>query len=195
MQVETWLAYVAAYTVLSLIPGPSVLMVVAQSLTRGRRAAFACITGDLIGGIVIMTTSYAGLGLLLAASATAFAILKWAGVIYMACLGIAQILAAHHASTMTTASKSGTAASSLRAGFLTGILNPKAIMFYMAFLAQFIDPTAAQLPQLLILMASSTLIVAVVLSGYALGAASIRTRLHSPRTQRRMAYAGGSCHP
>ena len=57
MTLESWIAYVLAYTVLSIIPGPSVLMVIAQALSRGIQTAMACILGDLAGGVVIMAAS------------------------------------------------------------------------------------------------------------------------------------------
>ncbi|MCV6598387.1 MAG: LysE family translocator [Mangrovicoccus sp.] len=194
MSFDSWLAYVAAYAVLSLIPGPSVFMVLGQSLSRGLRAAFHCILGDLLGGIVVMCLAFAGLGAVLATSAVLYGAIKWAGVAYMAWLGVTQILAAKR--TGSTApeelgSKPQTKGS-LRAGFLTGILNPKAILFYVAFLAQFMTPSAPILPQFLILMASSTAVVFVVLSGYALMAAQMRRKLHSLRARKMMGYAGGS---
>ena len=58
MAFEAWLAYVIAYAVVSIIPGPSVFMVIGQTLSRGGRAALACIVGDLIGGVVVMTAAY-----------------------------------------------------------------------------------------------------------------------------------------
>lgn len=192
MPFENWIAYIIAYAVISVIPGPSVFMVIGQSLTRGVRAAMACILGDLAGGVIVMTASYLGLGLLLASSGMAFMALKWAGVAYMAWLGVAQIRAARKlvdAGPIGAVSTRG----SLGAGFLTGVLNPKAIMFYMAFLAQFIEPTAPQFPQFMILMASSTVIVALVLGGYALVAARLGARLQSLSARKRMGYAGGSC--
>ena len=84
MPFENWIAYVIAYAVISIIPGPSVFMVIGQSLSRGTKAATACIMGDLAGGVIVMSASYLGLGLLLASSSIAFMALKWAGVIYMA---------------------------------------------------------------------------------------------------------------
>lgn len=192
MPFENWIAYVIAYTVISVIPGPSVFMVIGQSLSRGTKAAIACILGDLAGGVIVMTASYLGLGLLLASSSIAFMALKWAGVAYMAWLGIIQIRAARNLleiKPISTASARG----SLGAGFLTGILNPKAIMFYMAFLAQFIEPTIPQLPQFMILMATSTLVVTLVLGSYALLAAKVSARLQSLKARKRMGYAGGSC--
>lgn len=192
MPLENWIAYVIAYVVISIIPGPSVFMVIGQSLSRGGRAATACIVGDLAGGVIVMTASFLGLGLILASSSFAFVTLKWLGVAYMAYLGITQINAARNlleAKPINSTSVRG----SLGAGFLTGVLNPKAIMFYMAFLAQFIDPATPQAPQFLILMATSTLAVALVLGGYALLATKVGSRLQSLKARKRMGYTGGSC--
>lgn len=189
---ESWIAYVLAYSVISVIPGPSVLMIISQSLTRGRRAALTCIAGDLAGGLIVMTAAYLGVGMILAASSLAFAALKWAGVAYLAYLGCAQILTARSLAegALEIPPRDGR---SFRAGFLTGVLNPKAILFYMAFLSQFIAPEAPRLPQFLILMASSTVVVALVLGAYALMAAMIGQRLRSLRARKRMGYASGAC--
>jgi len=192
MPLENWIAYVIAYAVISIIPGPSVFMVIGQSLSRGSKAAMACIVGDLAGGVIVMTASFLGLGLILASSSFAFVTLKWLGVAYMAYLGIMQINAARNLQE-TKITGPVSARGSLGAGFLTGVLNPKAIMFYMAFLAQFIDPGMPQAPQFLILMTTSTLVVALVLGGYALLAAKLSTRLQSIKARRRMGYTGGSC--
>lgn len=194
MSFEVWLAYVAAFTLLSLIPGPSVFMVIGQSLSRGLGAAFFCIAGDLLGGIVMMTIAYIGLGTLLATSSGVYLLVKWAGVAYMAWLGLSQILAARRMdeADLTAPSTSAIRAGSLRAGFLTGILNPKAILFYVAFLAQFMNPAFPLTPQFLILMATSTTIVLIVLAAYALLAAQARRAFQSLRARKRMGYAGGT---
>jgi threonine/homoserine/homoserine lactone efflux protein len=194
MSIETWLAYIAAYTIISLIPGPSVFMVLGQSLSRGLGAATFCILGDVFGGIVVMTASYVGLGVILAASSEAFFLLKWAGVAYMAWLGYGQIKAASQLREKDLALQSftGFRSASLRAGFLTGVLNPKAIMFYIAFLAQFMDPALPMTPQFLILILTSSTVVFVVLIGYALLATQARRKLTSLRARKSMGYAGGS---
>lgn len=194
MSLETWLAYVAANTILSLIPGPSVLMVIGQSLSKGLGAAFHCIFGDLLGGIVVMTVAYVGLGTVLAISSEVFHIIKWAGVAYMAYLGLAQILTARRMveSDLTSAPSVSLRSGSLRAGFLTGVLNPKAILFYVAFLAQFMDPAHPMMPQFLLLMATSTVVVLIVLGGYALLASQARKTFQSLRARKRMGYTGGS---
>ena len=200
MSIETWLAYAAAYATLSLLPGPSVLMVIGQSLSRGGRAAFACILGDLLGGVVVMTVAFAGAGAVLAASSAAFLAIKWAGAAYMAYLGLSQLRAARRMSLRDLQREApggreaaAMRAGSLRAGFLTGVLNPKAILFYVAFLAPFLDPAQPMAPQFLLLMATSSAIVALVLGGYAILATRARLVFGSLRARKRMGYAGGGC--
>jgi threonine/homoserine/homoserine lactone efflux protein len=196
VSLETWLAYIAAYTVISLIPGPSVFMVIGQSLSRGLRTAMFCVIGDVAGGVVVMVTAYAGLGLILAASVEAFVIIKWAGAAYMLWLGVTQIAAAKKLKAedliADEGKKSSQRSASWRAGFLTGVLNPKAIMFYVAFLAQFMDPNAPPLPQFLTLMATSCGVVFGVLTGYALLAAFVRRKFQNLRARKAIGYVGGS---
>ncbi|MFT4961540.1 MAG: homoserine/homoserine lactone efflux protein [Paracoccaceae bacterium] len=82
------------YVGLTLILGPSVLLVVGQALSKGRKAAMMCVAGDVVGGIVLMGLSFAGVGAILATSAILFQIVKWTGVIYLAYLGYRQIIEA-----------------------------------------------------------------------------------------------------
>ncbi len=194
MTLETWLAYTFAVTVLSLIPGPSVFMALAQSLSRGLSAALYCIVGNLLGGVVVMTASYIGLGEILATSSEAYHVLKWAGIAYMAWLGITQIIAARRlveTDQLDTVNASSRM-TNLRSGFLIGLLNPKAILFYVAFLAQFMDPAHSLTLQFLILLATSTLVVFIVLTGYALLASKARSTMRSVKARKRMGYTGGS---
>ncbi|MEM9624968.1 MAG: LysE family translocator [Pseudomonadota bacterium] len=193
MSIEIWVGYATAYAILSAIPGPSVFMVIGQALSKGLGAAFSCVVGDLLGGIVIMTVAYAGLGTVLTVSSGAYVVIKWAGVAYMAWLGLSQLLAARRmVDGDLHRSAKALNTGSFWAGFLTGILNPKAVLFYVAFLAQFINPAYPMTPQFLILMATSTLIVLIVLGAYALLAARARRLFRSLRARKRMGYAGGS---
>jgi len=195
MSLDVWLAYVAAFLVLSLIPGPSVFMVIGQALSRGMGAAVYCILGDVLGGVVMMIIAYVGLGALLAASSEVYMLIKWAGIGYMLWLGVSQIRAARRLSEadLHGAPAASMRSGSLRAGFLTGVLNPKSILFYVVFLAQFMDPTAPMTPQFLILMTTSAVLVLVVLGGYALLAAQARRMFRSLGARKRMGYAGGFC--
>ena len=141
MAFETWIAYGVACAVLSLIPGPSVLLVTGQALAKGLRAALICIAGELTGGTCLILLSLLGVGAVLAASATLFLFVKWLGVAYLAYLGVQQILEAKrrrsHAKTQRAdpaiTPEPAKANGSFGAGFLTALLNPKSIVFYMAF--------------------------------------------------------------
>ena len=192
MSLEHWLAYIAAFAILSLIPGPSVLLVVGQALTRGTSAALLCIVGNLLAGVLLMVLSLMGVGAILAASITLFVIVKWAGVVYMAYLGYRQIIDARKgSSTDLSQDHSVPALGSLRAGFLAGILNPKSIIFYMAFLTQFMDPNTSQLLQFSIMITTSTIVIGIVLSGYVFLAARARQAFHSRSARKVFGYTGG----
>ncbi|POF34585.1 LysE family translocator [Roseibium marinum] len=193
MPLENWIAFTVACIVLTLIPGPSVLLVVGQALTRGEKAAMMCVAGDLIGGLVLMLLSFLGVGAVLAASALLFQAVKWMGVLYLAYLGCRQIVDARK--DMFELSGSGNTSTgwgSLCAGAVTAVLNPKAIVFYMAFLAQFIDPAGNLVRQMTILTATSTLVVAVLLSAYAVIAIRARQVFQSRAARQKVGYAGGT---
>ena len=192
MSIETWLAYTAACIILTIIPGPSVLLVVGQALTRGKTAALVCIVGDVVGGGILVVLSFAGVGAILSASAALFQAVKWAGVFYLAWLGYCQIAEAgqrfEEGAKMPTESS---AWGSFWAGTITAILNPKAIVFYVAFLSQFINPNGSLPVQLTVLVLTSSAVILVFLTAYALLASRIGSRLKSQRARRRVGYVGG----
>lgn len=192
MAIETWAAFFVATIVLSLIPGPSVLLVTGQALTRGTRTALLCVIGDQIGGVFLMALSVLGVGAILAASIVLFQVVKWAGVFYMMYLGYRQIVDARKG-LVETSIETGPAKllGSLKAGFLAAVLNPKAIIFYMAFLTQFVDPAGNTLVQFSILVATSTVAIGIVLSGYVLVAAQARQTFQSQRARKIFGYTGG----
>jgi len=194
MTVEIWITFAVAYAIISVIPGPSVAVVLSQSLSRGLGAALFCILGDLLGGIIVMSLSYAGLGVVLQTSSGLFLLIKWLGVAYMAYLGISQIVQARKLTESDIHLKPVVQSRwiSLRTGFLTGVLNPKAIIFYVAFFAQFINVNQATLPQFLLLAITSTIIVAIVLGLYAVLAAQLQNVLQSLSARKRKGYVGGS---
>jgi len=194
MTIEIWLTFAVTYTIISVIPGPSVAVVLAQSLSRGLGAGLFCVLGDLIGGIVVMSLSYTGLGVILQVSSELFQLIKWLGVAYMAYLGVTQIVQARKLAESDIQLKTVSQSSwiSLHTGFVAGVLNPKAIIFYVAFFAQFINTDQATFPQFLILAITSTIIVAVVLSLYAMLASRLRKSMQSLNARKRMGYVGGS---
>ena len=141
MTLETWLAFVAASSVLLVIPGPTILLVVSYALGQGWRAALPTAIGVALGDFTAMTLSMLGIGALLAASATLFTILKLAGAAYLIWLGVKLWRAGGtlDAQPITEVTRPGRMVAH---AWLVTALNPKSITFFVAFLPQFLDHSA-----------------------------------------------------
>ena len=192
MPFEQWLAFAAASAVLLVIPGPTVLLVVTYALTYGRRTALATVAGVGCGDLVAMTASLAGLGVLLAASAELFTILRWVGAAYLVWLG----LKLWRAPVFAVPGGVGEPALRQRRVFLHAFavtaLNPKGIVFFVAFLPQFLDAQAPLLPQFVIFEATFVGLAMANALAFALLAASARRAIRRPAVQRTVNRVGGS---
>ncbi|AWM87643.1 LysE family translocator [Microvirga sp. 17 mud 1-3] len=191
MSFETWLAFAAASTVLLVIPGPTILLVVSYALGQGWRTALPMAIGVALGDFTAMTFSLLGLGALLAASATLFTLLKWAGAAYLVWLGIKL----WRAGGAMDAKPRADAASSLKMlshAWLVTALNPKGITFFVAFLPQFIDPKADLFPQVGIFAATFLVLAFANAFTYALIASRARNAVRNPRTMGIVNKIGGS---
>ncbi|WP_271270773.1 LysE family translocator [Aliamphritea hakodatensis] len=191
MQPDTWLAYALACTLLSLIPGPSVLLTTGVALTRSLSAAFMCIAGGTVGSAILIILSLLGVSAILETSAMLFMAVKWAGVIYLAYLGISQIKQARQTEVTAAAASDTAVKNSFVSGFFTALLNPKSIVFYMAFLSQFFDPSGNHLLQYSVLILTALASAALVLTGYALLATSAKALLANKQAQRKINYLSG----
>ena len=180
MPLDLWLAFVAASAVLLIIPGPTILLVLSYALTQGRRVAVAMALGVALGDFVAMSASLAGLGALVLASAQAFAVLKWAGALYLVYLGI-RLLRAPPASGPGTGLAEGLPSRGVfwHAAAVTA-LNPKSIAFFIAFVPQFLQPAAPLAPQFAVLVATFVGLAALNALAYALAADRLRARLRRP---------------
>lgn len=140
MDMHLWLAFVAASSALLLLPGPTVLLVLSYSISQGRRVALATVAGVALGDRIAMTASLAGLGVLVLTSATLFTILKWIGAAYLVFLGIRLFRTAPAELMGATGQVKQTSTWSVF-GHATAVtaLNPKSIVFFIAFVPQFID--------------------------------------------------------
>lgn len=132
------LGFISAAVLLTLMPGPDILFVITQSITRGRKAGIVFASGLCTGLIVHITAVSLGVSVLLMNSPLAFTILKFAGAAYLFYLGIKAFLARYknHFVLETGGSATGKL---YRKGILMNILNPKVILFFLAFFPQFID--------------------------------------------------------
>jgi threonine/homoserine/homoserine lactone efflux protein len=192
MHLSTWLAFVLASAAMGLIPGPGVTSIVGYALSSGRRTALASVAGMALGNLVAMSVSLAGAGALLAASAVAFTVLKWAGALYLIGLGVLAILRSRQG-------LDGEAAPAIpigaRTAFLSnvavGTFHPKTIVFFVAFAPQFIRPDVNYALQAAILIATFTLVVGTTDTLYALAAARASHLLKSPRATLWSRRAGG----
>ena len=143
MAVEQLLLFIAAGLLLNLTPGPDVLYIVANAVRSGVRAGIVAALGITVGCFVHIFAAAIGVSALLAASATAFTVLKWVGAAYLVYVG-AKLLLARPSSAITLGATSARPirAAALKSiffqGFGTNVLNPKVALFFLAFLPQFI---------------------------------------------------------
>lgn len=193
MTFTTWLAFAAASLVLVLIPGPTVVLVVSYALTQGRRVALAVAGGVAAGDFVAMTLSLAGLGALLATSATLFTALKWAGAAYLLYLGIRLWRAEPKLGSLDEGGAPRPARAIFGHAFVVTALNPKSIAFFVAFVPQFIDHSAPLLPQFAIMEATFVFIGACNALAYALAADQMRLRIRRPGVLRAINRTGAAC--
>ena len=192
MSADMFLAFAAAALAVILIPGPTVLLVSSHALSKGRRAALLCILGVCLGDIAAMSMSFLGLGAVLATSAELFAVLKWAGVLYLVYLGI-QLWRAPVRSVETESPLERRPHKIILRAFFANVLHPKGLAFYAAFLPQFIDPAHPALPQMMALAAIFSAIAFSVLLGYALAATQFRSVLSRPGTRKVFNRTGAAC--
>ncbi|MBJ2156300.1 MULTISPECIES: LysE family translocator [unclassified Variovorax] len=192
MPIELWLAFVAASAVLLIIPGPTILTVISYSMSHGRRANVPLIAAVALGDSTALVVSLLGLGALLATSAFWFTVVKWVGGLYLLYLGI-RLMRAGITSTEMAAPAAPASRWRLFANtYLVTALNPKGIVFFVAFLPQFISPAADVTRQMWVLAVTFVAMAALNATLYAVFAGSARKLLSSPRAQRRFNLTGGS---
>jgi threonine/homoserine/homoserine lactone efflux protein len=184
---DTWLAFVAATVVMLAIPGPTILLVIGQSLGGGSRAAAPLVAGVALGDLTAITLSLAGLGALLAASATLFTLLKFAGAAYLVWLGIRM----WRAPVTAAAAAPVQARRAFRDAYVVTALNPKGIAFFVAFVPLFIDGAAPFMPQAALLVATFVTLAAANAAIYAVLAARLSGAVGRPSVRRAFNRVGG----
>ncbi|CTQ48171.1 LysE family translocator [Jannaschia donghaensis] len=192
MDFTLWLTFVAASTALLLVPGPTVLLVTSYAVSQGRRVAVASATGVAVGDAIAMSASLAGLGTLVLASATLFTVLKWIGAAYLIWMGWTLFRSADAATLgpIGTVRKVPARAVFGHAAVVTA-LNPKSIVFFIAFVPQFLRAGDPLLPQFAILTATFVTLAALNTLTYALLADRLRAGLRRPAVLRRVTQGGG----
>jgi threonine/homoserine/homoserine lactone efflux protein len=171
MSLVAWLAFCATETVLCFIPGPAVVFVVSVALAGGSRPGIAASLGVLAANAGYFALSATGIAAVIIASHELFTALKWAGAAYLAWLGLRMLFGRFRPGA--TASPQVVRRALLR-GVLVQGANPKALVFFVALLPQFIEPGASVAFQIILLGASSVVIELVVLALYV--ALAVRAR-------------------
>lgn len=190
MSWEIYGAFVAASVLLLISPGPTVMLVTSYALSQGRRSAWFTATGVGLGDLTALSLSLAGLGAVLAASAAAFTALKWLGAAYLIYLGVRM----WRQGGSWAPEQEGRAVSGLTMlgrAYMVTALNPKSIVFFVAFLPQFVRVQAPVLPQLAILGATFIFLAVINAVLYAQAAGSLAHLLRRPRARRGLDRLGG----
>ena len=130
--------FLGAATLLAIAPGPGMLYVLARSLAGGRSEGVLSAAGTFLGGLVHVVAAATGLSIVLATSATAFAVVKYVGAAYLVYLGIRMIMTAKADNDLPVVSN-GVRRNPLWQGIATEVLNPKTAIFFLAFIPQFVD--------------------------------------------------------
>lgn len=162
MDLDHLLFFVAAGLLLNLTPGPDVLYIVTHALRSGARAGMVAALGITAGCFVHIFAAALGVSALMAASHTAFTVLKWAGAAYLVYVGVRMLLArAPRKGALSAMELVAVGAIPMRAtalkgiffqGFWTNVLNPKVALFFLAFVPQFITPDMENKPLAFLLL-------------------------------------------
>ncbi|MCP5432870.1 MAG: LysE family translocator [Alphaproteobacteria bacterium] len=174
MTLALYLAFVAASVVLIATPGPNVALIVGTSLGSGLRAGLWTVAGTTAASALLLALTVAGLGAAFEGLAHAFEIVRWLGAAYLLYLGARMLLARPGASVPRQAPRSGRTA--FARGLAVSLANPKTLLFYGAFLPQFVAHDAPALPQLALLAATFVALAGILDALWVLGAHAVRGR-------------------
>ncbi len=179
MPLDLYLSYLVAALIVIAAPGPDSLNSLAIGLARGRREGVAYALGVGVGCLTHTVWAMLGISAIVAASAALFNVIKWIGVAYLVWLGIQSLRSEGSIATIGNVPQRGNAAQRFRQGVLTNALNPKVMLFFLAFLPQFVDPQrgAAVIWQLGLMGLTFTIITALAYSALAWSAGSVGARL------------------
>jgi threonine/homoserine/homoserine lactone efflux protein len=158
-----WLLFFSAAFAINISPGPDLIFVLSRTIAEGRKVGFASLLGVWTGALVHVSAAALGLSAILAASDVAFAVVKYAGAAYLVYLGLRALRAKTPAfGTPHPAARRTTPWMAYRQGVSVDILNPKAAIFFLAFLPQFVRPELGHVSAQIMLLGVLVIAVAVV---------------------------------
>jgi threonine/homoserine/homoserine lactone efflux protein len=192
MSLEIWIAYIFATMFILIIPGPTIILVISQAVTHGRKSVVPLVAGVVLGDFTAMTLSLLGLGAIMTASAALFTLFKWIGAIYLLYLGINLWRANPDSSPIRHGKEDDSPRSLFKSSFIVTALNPKSIAFFVAFLPQFISPHSPAFSQILILGGTFLLLAFVNAALYALFAGHLRETIKRTVVRKWFNRCGGT---
>ncbi len=172
---STLLLFAAASATLVAVPGPAVVYILTRSIAHGRSAGIVSALGIETGALVHVAAAVAGISALVASSATAFAVVKYAGAGYLILLGVQRLRSNGDLTLADLPPESK--ARLFRQGVVVNALNPKVAVFFVAFLPQFVDPGHAVAPQVALLGVLFVAVATAIDFAWALAAGSVGERL------------------
>jgi threonine/homoserine/homoserine lactone efflux protein len=188
---HTWIGFVAATEALLIIPGPTVLLVISYALAQGKRSAWATVPGVAAGDFTAMALSLLGLGAVLAASAELFTLLKLAGAGYLIYLGI-KVLRAPVPQTLDENAPQEHSSWRITAhAYAVTALNPKSIVFYVAFFPLFLSTNLPLLPQVLLFGGTFLVMATINAILYAMMAGQVTRFLKGYQARKNLNRAAG----
>lgn len=186
MSYQVWFAYMLACWVISISPGAGAIASMSSGLSYGFRRGYWNALGLQLALIVQIGIVAAGVGVLFATTPWAFLVVKWFGVLYLLYLAYLQWNAPIQSIEVKTENKPKTIPMLILHGFLVNMSNPKAIVFLLAVLPQFLDLSKPQWIQYVIMAVTMIMIDLIVMAGYTGLAAKVLRLLKSPKQQKYM---------
>jgi threonine/homoserine/homoserine lactone efflux protein len=182
MEFQTWVGFLVTSIILLLLPGPTVLTVISYSLSHGRSAKFALVAAVTLGDVTSAFFSLAGLGALLSASSVLFTIVKWSGGLYLIYLGCKTLYSG--AVQVREDIKFDEQRKVFTSTYLVTALNPKSIIFYMAYLPLFVNPNSSAIYQMTLLACTFIVLACISTYCYSVFASSVREIFVSAKAQK-----------
>jgi threonine/homoserine/homoserine lactone efflux protein len=176
MPLHLYLAFIVASVLLILMPGPNVAIIVATSLSRGARYGLLAVAGTSSAMVIQLGVMVLGISGVLNFFANWFEWLRWAGVLYLLYLGV-QAWRSPANSTIEASQQGKTARQIYMRGFFVSLSNPKTLLFYGAFLPQFVSPSQNRTMQLLMLAATFLVLAICLDSVWAVGASWLQRKI------------------
>lgn len=190
MPLDLWIGFALTTIALLAVPGPTVMLVVSYALGQGRGSGWATVPGVTLGDFTAMTLSLLGAGAVLATSAVLFTALKLIGAAYLVWLGIRLWRTKPEPVALTGTAAGATPRRMFWNAYVVTALNPKSIVFFVAFVPQFVDPTRPSFAQFAILEATFIGLATVSIAIWAVLAGELRARFQQPTTLRWVQRSG-----